>query len=62
MILRFSSSGTSPMKSRVLLDRDDFVDERERAVEPFGVGVGDRERAEALVVRAFEDLQRRVRA
>ena len=53
MILRFSSSD-EPHEVGVLLDRDHFVDERERAVEPLGIGVRDRERREALVVRALE--------
>ena len=61
MILRFSSSGTSAHEIRVLLDRDDFVDEGERTVEALGVGARDHQRREALVVRALEDLQRRVR-
>ena len=47
---------------RVIVERDHFIDERERTVEPLGVAIRDSERAEALVVSPFENLQRRMRA
>lgn len=46
----------------VLVDADHFVDEGERPVQPLRLAVGDGERFESLVVRAFENLERRVRA
>src|SRR5947209_438993 len=49
-------------KIRILFDADHFVDKVERTVEPFGFPVRNRQRLEALIVRAFEDLQCGMRA
>src|SRR5271156_1303049 len=47
---------------RVAIDPDHLVHEGERAIEPFGLAVGDGQRPEPLVARALQYLQRGVRA
>src|ERR1700729_1759944 len=47
---------------RVIVQRDDLVDEGEGAVEALGIAVRDRKRTKSLVVSPFENLQRRMGA
>ena len=62
MTLRRSSSSIMRHELRVVVERDHFVDEGERAIEPLGLAIRYRQRAKAFVVRALENLQRRMRA
>ena len=48
MTLRFSSSSIERHELRIVVERDDFVDEGERAIETLGIAVRDRERVEIL--------------